>query len=140
MVRMGKEIEHQIRYVGEKAFPDEGCGMILGVELDRVQIVREVIELQNSSPAHRDERFLITAQQYRQTEIAAKGRNLEVLGFFHSHPNHRPEPSAYDLEHALPSFVYIIVAVIGGVAGRMAAWTLSENRSRFDRTDIDIGS
>ena len=111
---------------------------MLGLTRDGDQHVREAMELPNAAPAHRDERFAIAPEQYRKAEKAAKERNLRLIGFFHSHPNHRAEPSAYDLRQALPTFVYIIISVMGGVSGGMSAWTLAEHRDRFDQVSIEI--
>lgn len=138
MVKLAKDIERHIRYVVEKVFPEEGCGIILGVSQDGIHHVREIIELTNVATTHRDERYDITPQQYRQSEKTAKAKNLALLGLFHSHPNHRPEPSAYDLEHALPSFLYLIVAVMGGVSAGLTAWMLAEHRHHFDQLPIEI--
>ena len=60
---------------------------------------------------------------------AAKG--LEVVGFYHSHPDHPAVPSQYDLEHAWPTFSYIVVAVAAGVANDLRSWEMQTDRSRF---------
>jgi len=56
----------------------------------------------------------------------------ELLGFYHSHPDHPARPSQYDLDHAWPNFAYIIVAVAQGAAADMTVWFLKEDRSSFD--------
>ena len=60
----------------------------------------------------------------------------ELLGFYHSHPDHPARPSQYDLDHAWPFFSYIIVSVRGGVPEDMTSWRLQEDRSAFDQEDL----
>ena len=60
----------------------------------------------------------------------------ELLGFYHSHPDHPARPSQYDLDHAWPFFSYIIVSVRAGVPEDMTSWRLREDRSAFDQEDL----
>jgi proteasome lid subunit RPN8/RPN11 len=61
---------------------------------------------------------------------------LDIVGFYHSHPDHPAEPSQYDLEHALPVYSYIIIAVVHGNAGDMTSWELQNDRTRFNKESI----
>ena len=73
----------------------------------------------------------------------------DLLGFYHSHPDHPARPSQYDLDHAWPTFAYIIVAVAGpgeslprrsaegAKAGAMTVWYLKEDRSAFDEGELN---
>jgi proteasome lid subunit RPN8/RPN11 len=63
----------------------------------------------------------------------------ELLGFYHSHPDHPSRPSQYDLDHAWPNFAYVIVAVAAGVAGSMTVWWLREDRTMFDEGPLNHG-
>ena len=68
------------------------------------------------------------------TELGA-----ELLGFYHSHPDHPARPSQYDLDHAWPFFSYVIVSVRGGTAEDMTSWRLREDRSAFDQESLTAG-
>ncbi len=140
MIKIPQQIEHDIRYSCEKLYPEESCGVLIGKVLHGVHYVHHVLELHNSSPVHRDERYVITAQQYQYAVSAARERRLELLGFFLSHPNRSSEPSPFDLEHALPGSIYIIVAVVGGHSAGMTGWMLGEKKHRFDQTDLEVTS
>ena len=63
----------------------------------------------------------------------------ELLGFYHSHPDHPARPSQYDLDHAWPTFAYVIVAVAAGRAGDMTAWWLKDDRSSFEEGELHHG-
>jgi proteasome lid subunit RPN8/RPN11 len=56
---------------------------------------------------------------------------LEVIGFYHSHPDHPAIPSQYDLDHAWPVYSYIIVSVKAGDSQDLRSWEMEPNRSRF---------
>ena len=67
-----------------------------------------------------------------RVERAADSAGAELLGFYHSHPDHPARPSQYDLDHALPNFSYIIVSVTSGTAADLRSWKLRADRSAFD--------
>jgi proteasome lid subunit RPN8/RPN11 len=67
------------------------------------------------------DRFLIRPQEFLAGEHVAAAKGLEIVGFYHSHPDHPPEPSGYDREHAWPVYSYAIVAVIGRQASLLGA-------------------
>ncbi|MCL4511140.1 MAG: M67 family metallopeptidase [Bacteroidetes bacterium] len=135
---MTKESVRQIEQHGEHTYPEECCGILLGVNKDGVQKVETVIELDNNQDENRRRRFFVTPKQYLQAERMAVERGLELLGFYHSHPDHPAIPSAFDTEHALPCFIYVIVSVAEGKAKSMTAWLLSGTRERFDERSLSI--
>src|SRR4029079_19479040 len=63
-----------------------------------------------------------------------------LLGFYHSHPDHPARPSQYDLDHAWPTFAYIIVAVAQGKSEAMTVWYLKEDSSAFDEGELNGNS
>ena len=70
--------------------------------------------------------------------IIAVAAGADLLGFYHSHPDHPARPSQYDLDHAWPFFSYIIVSVAGGVPQDMTSWRLRDDRSTFDPDDLVV--
>ena len=81
-------------------------------------------------------RFLIDPKDHIHVRRAVRSRGLDVLGFYHSHPDHPARPSQYDLDHAWPFFSYIIVAVRAGTSEDMTSWRLREDRSAFDEESL----
>ena len=116
---------------GEQTYPEECCGVMLGKEIGNERIVQETIEIDNSQDENRRRRFLISPEQYRKAERQAAERNMELLGFYHSHPDHPAAPSAFDTEHALPWFSYVIISVTKGKLDRATSWVLEDDRVRF---------
>ena len=121
-----------------RTYPEECCGVLLGTEIGGGRFVHEILEIDNSQDANRRRRFLISPAQYRDAERQAEERRQTLLGFYHSHPDHPAIPSAFDTEHALPWFTYMIVSVAGGKAGHASAWMLEEDRRRFAEQPLAI--
>jgi proteasome lid subunit RPN8/RPN11 len=133
MIAVPESVSGRIRRHAEACYPNECCGALLGrVEDDSRYVVAHFpLDNQRQGEAGR-RRFLVTADDYRQTEKEARDRSLDVLGFYHSHPDHPARPSEFDREHALPWFSYIIISVERGFAKDLTSWTLAEDRSHFD--------
>lgn len=143
-----------IRRHGSADYPNECCGILLGQANDARKEVREVIPLKNlrldsaraqellplEAPGKESERnrFLIDPLEQLQVEKGARSRGLDVLGYYHSHPDHPARPSEYDRDHAWPWYSYIIVSVERGEPKDMTSWILSDDRARFDSEKIEV--
>lgn len=121
-----------IRRHGEETFPHECCGALIG----RDGLVTAVVALPNTTEEGPRRRFMVRPGDYRVAEQEAARRGGDLLGFYHSHPDHPARPSQYDLDHAWPTFAYIIVSVMAGAARDMTVWFLKEDRSSFDEGDL----
>lgn len=119
-----------------RAYPEEGCGVLLGREADGDRDVERVIGFENVREDSRENRYLIAPGQFLAAEREARASGLDVIGFFHSHPDHPSRPSGFDLEHAWPWYSYLIVSVEGGAAKDARSWRLAEDRSRFEPEDL----
>ena len=138
MVRTSRELARRMEEHGQKTYPEECCGILLGSTDGDETVILDVVEIDNLQEDNRRRRFLITPKQYLQAERAASERNLQLLGFYHSHPDHPAIPSEFDREHALPWFTYIVLSIAHGEAKVMTAWLLSESRDRFNETPLSI--
>ena len=145
------DLAEGIRRHGAEAFPFECCGALLGrdaaaeenVDSNRQQLEapREVLELfplvnrRDDSPRNR---FAVTAEDVRDAEKTARERGLEVVGWYHSHPDHPARPSAFDREHAWPWYSYVIVSVMSGAPAEMTSWRLNDDRQDYSPENIEI--
>ena len=121
-----------IREHGASTYPNECCGALIGVSADGVTRVAEARPLDNVTAEGPRRRFMVSAQDYRAAERHASAAGAELVGFYHSHPDHPAEPSQYDLDHAWPNFSYVIVAVGGGTPRALRSWRLRADRSGFE--------
>lgn len=122
-----------IRSHGEETFPHECCGALIGRD-DRVTAA---VPLPNTTEEGPRRRFLVRPSDYRMAEQQASELGGELLGFYHSHPDHPARPSQFDLDHAWPNFAYVIVSVMAGTSRLMTVWYLHEDRSRFDEGTLN---
>jgi proteasome lid subunit RPN8/RPN11 len=130
--------DERIRAHLGRAYPDEGCGVLLGRDGDGAREVVEIVALENRREESRHNRYLIAPEQFLLADRVARGAGLEVIGFFHSHPDHPARPSAFDLEHAWPYYSYLIVGVTRGEAMEARSWRLVEDRSRFEEEKVEV--
>jgi proteasome lid subunit RPN8/RPN11 len=121
-----------IRAHGIETYPDECCGALIG----RDGRVTEAYALPNTTEEGPRRRFLVRPDDYRAAEARAGASGGELLGFYHSHPDHPAEPSQYDLDHAWPFFSYVIISVRGGEPKEARSWRLRDDRSQFDEEQV----
>jgi proteasome lid subunit RPN8/RPN11 len=129
------DIRDAINQHGAQAYPHECCGALIG----RDGLVTEAFALPNTTDEGPRRRFLVRPADYRDAERRASESGAELLGFYHSHPDHPARPSQYDLDHAWPFFSYVIVSVQGAVAGDMTSWRLRDDRTAFDEETLTYG-
>lgn len=123
-----------IRAHGRETFPHECCGALLGRD-GSVQATHPLPNTTNEGPRRR---FLVRPDDYRGAEKRAREAGLDLLGFYHSHPDHPARPSQYDLDHAWPSFSYVIVSIVAGEDTLLTSWQLNADRSAFDEESVHI--
>jgi proteasome lid subunit RPN8/RPN11 len=141
MLVLTNEQEAAIRAHGEAEYPYECCGLLIGTfAADGHKATVEVIPISNArEESAKRNRFLITPQELMRGERYARSRQLDIIGFYHSHPDHPAVPSGYDLDHALPVYSYVIVSVTQGQAKEVRSWELEPDRSRFNPESIVRG-
>jgi proteasome lid subunit RPN8/RPN11 len=128
-------VDEAIRRHGEETYPHECCGALVG----RDGRVSSTVALPNTTEEGPRRRFLVRPSDYRMAETRANEIGGELLGFYHSHPDHPARPSQYDLDHAWPTFAYVIVAVAAARAGDMTVWWLKDDRSSFEEGELNHG-
>ncbi|MGD8633567.1 MAG: M67 family metallopeptidase [Anaerolineales bacterium] len=123
----------------ESAYPEEGAGFLLGHEQEGMRFVEGVLPQSNEFDAdHRRRRYLIEPQDMLRAENYADQHGYEILGIFHSHPDHPARPSDYDLEWSLPWFSYLITSVTDGKVAQSRCWRLNDTRTDFIEESIEI--
>lgn len=135
-LRLSNSVVEEIRREGEQAYPGECCGILAG----RTGNVKEVLRLVPALNRRTDDphRYLISPDDLRLIEARLRSSGQEVLGFYHSHPDHPATPSAFDTEQAWPWYSYIIVGVNRGRAAELASWVLVDDRSVMHPESIEV--
>ena len=136
-IKIDKRHFELIEAYGEGAYPNECCGFLLGKENNGE---KEVLSTLPAFNAQEEEelyhRFLITPADFLRAQRFASERGMEIVGFYHSHPDAPARPSRYDLEHGWPWYSYIIVSVSQRKAADLTSWVLQDDRLKFRREQL----
>jgi proteasome lid subunit RPN8/RPN11 len=141
VLHIPQAIYDQLRRHAERAYPDECCGVLLGVIQNDASLVSAAIEATNASANPRT-RYQIAPSELVQIALAGRRDGLEIAGFYHSHPDHPAQWSATDLAEAhWLGCSYLITSAVSGRAETTRAFRLagsSEDDKRFDNDDLVI--
>lgn len=142
-LKISPELADNIRKHGAETYPHECCGALLGrdTEVADRRVYREIhalhplVNRRDDSPQNR---FSLTSADVLEAEKDARERGLEVVGWYHSHPDHPARPSQYDRDHAWPWYSYIIVSVANKIPEEMTSWRLADDRTEFECEEIGL--
>jgi len=132
-----EEMMRRIHAHGVETYPHECCGALLGRDGDAGREVTDLMPLANQRNDSPRNRFEITPEDFRLAEKTAREKRLDLIGWYHSHPDHPARPSEFDREHAWPWYSYIIVSVQKGVACDTTSWRLQDDRTAYDPEEIE---
>jgi len=137
-IKVTQEQLTEIRQQGEQAYPYECCGLLLGKIIDGTKELADIHPISNSrEDAARHNRYLISPAEFFQAQRLARSRGLDIIGCYHSHPDHPARPSGFDLDHAtFPGDSFIIVSVEKGKAVDLNSFVMTADRSRFESEEI----
>ncbi|MCK4847064.1 MAG: M67 family metallopeptidase [Deltaproteobacteria bacterium] len=138
MVKLTKAIFDKIIEDSKNAYPHECCGALLGNADGDEKSVSTARLLQNMNKERAADRYEIDPAELLKVEKEGAKEGLDVVGFYHSHPDHPSKPSGFDRERAWPDYSYIIVAVAGGTEVEAESWTFTEMDAPFEVEEIKI--
>jgi len=119
----------EIRSHGEEAYPNECCGILEGTSEGDVRSVRSAIRCNNTRTDSPENRYHIDPRELVRVQREAHGRGLDIIGFYHSHPDHPAQWSQTDLEEAhWIGCSYVITAVENGKATQTKSFALTGDR------------
>jgi proteasome lid subunit RPN8/RPN11 len=136
-LRLPGGLADAIRRHGEAAYPAVCCGALLG----RVDAgTKDVVRLAPAVNRRTDDphRYLIASDDLRRLELEARAAGQEIVGYYHSHPDHPARPSVFDAEHAWPWYSYLIVRIDRGRGADMASWVLDDERPLMHPESLDV--
>ena len=119
------------------SYPDECCGVLIGRSLGDSTVVERLLSVDNERNESRHNRYLINPETVLAAHKEARALGLDVVGYYHSHPDHPARPSEFDREHAWPGVSYLIVSVEKGSVADARSWRLADDREKFDEEKIE---
>ena len=127
----------EIRRHGVATYPEECCGFLLGSTSADGNDIQAAWRAVNRNKDRRNDRYIISPDDYRSAEKTARKLGIDIVGIYHSHPDHPARPSQTDLETAtFPGYTYVIVSIQRGEAAGLTAWSLAPDRSEFVEEEI----
>ncbi len=123
----------------EATYPEECCGFLIGRKLHDeppTVMVEQVLAAHNDREDQRHSRFVIAPETVLATHKRARAQQLDVVGYYHSHPDAPARPSELDREFAWPDLSYLIVSVRKGRVAQTRSWRLRGDRGRFEEEDV----
>jgi proteasome lid subunit RPN8/RPN11 len=122
---------------GEQTYPEECCGFLIGRADAETTWVERLLPVANERQDSRHNRYVINPETVLAAHKEARAAGADVVGYYHSHPDHPSKPSDFDREHAWPGLSYLIVSVQKGRAADARSWRLADDRDQFDEEIID---
>jgi len=135
MLYFPKEIYNEIISHAKESYPHECCGVLLGK--DKKVATARLMENINRDRAH--DRYEVNPKELLKIEKEASAGRLEIIGFYHSHPDHPDRPSAFDRERGWPFYSYVIISVHNGKDVFVRSWTFEDEKEPFREEEIKIG-
>ena len=108
-----------------EGYPAECCGLLLGRQDDGVVHVEEVVQARNANAERAHDRFELDAEDFLRADAQARARRLDVVGIWHTHPDHPARPSATDCAQAWDGWSYLILSVGAQGVRTMRSWRLA---------------
>lgn len=131
MLKLDKKIYNKIIEHVKKAYPNECCGVLVGKIEEDAKTALESHAIHNLNKERAHDRYHMDPVGLLKVEKVIASRGLEIVGIYHSHPDHPPRPSKTDLEYAWPVYSYIIVAIAKGTEIVAKSWILNDGGSEF---------
>jgi proteasome lid subunit RPN8/RPN11 len=121
------------------SYPEECCGVLIGhaAGRDTATVVERILSVGNEREDSRHNRYVISPETILAAQKEARALGLDIVGYYHSHPDHPARPSDFDRDHAWPGLSYLIVAVERGRVVEARSWRLTDDRESFDEEVID---
>jgi proteasome lid subunit RPN8/RPN11 len=138
MLQLNHTALHRIKLHAMQTYPEECCGVLIGRDDGERKTVCDILEIKNAKEENRARRFLITPEDYTWAEKRAREEGVDVMGFYHSHPDHPARPSQFDIDHAMPWCSYVIVSVEAGHAVAVKSWVLLDDHSAFSEEPMEV--
>ena len=133
-------VEKMLAHV-RAGYPLEACGVFLGFSARRA-VVREVVPVENREREQPRVRYEIAAEDLLRISREARAQGLDILGYFHSHPDHPARPSETDRQRAADSLsdgvIHVVVGVEKGERATPTAWIFRDAAQAFEEEPFEI--
>jgi proteasome lid subunit RPN8/RPN11 len=142
MLKLNEQVYDAIRHHGEETYPHECCGVLLGRSEDGINAVEDAVRAGNTRTDSAHNRYHIAPQELVKIQRMGRERNLDIVGFYHSHPDHPAQWSTTDFAEAhWLGCSYVITAVEKGKARQTNSFLLmgtNEENKSFENERMEV--
>ena len=138
MLTISKSLLSEVYHHGEKTYPDECCGLLLGVYENGNRIAKQVFPAQNLNTERSRDRYELNPKDFMAADRLAEKSGLDIVGIYHSHPDHPSKASETDRQKAHHGYSYLITAIHNGKLFSQNSWILDENGHFQEEEIIEI--
>ena len=117
-------LQLRLRAWAADGYPHECCGLLLGRAGDGAVRVDEVVQARNANAERRHDRYEIDPEDFLRADARSRERGLDIVGIWHTHPDHPARPSETDRERAWAGWSYLILSVGAQGVQAMRSWRL----------------
>jgi proteasome lid subunit RPN8/RPN11 len=136
-IKVVKTAYQQIIEHAKEAYPNECCGALVGhVMGGRKVFSAERMTNTNTDRAH--DRYVIDPHEFNLIDKVSRSQGCEIIGFYHSHPDHPNRPSEEDRKSGQLDYSYIIVSVQGGTEVSAKCWIFNDEKAPFSEEKIEL--
>lgn len=134
MVEIRRQLLDKLIEHAQKSYPYEGCGILTGISEELI----EINFVENKIMDRKRDRYEIDPKDFLRVDKTARDNGHEIVGFYHSHPDHPALPSTFDIEHAWPEYIYIIISVFNGTKKDVKAWRLFPDNKKIKEEELKV--
>ncbi len=134
-LRIAQQELDKLKAHASEGYPHEVVGILAGQRSESV--VTHVHPLINERAETRN-RYRVDGLILMKAERQLEAEGLEIIGYYHSHPDHPAQYSDYDRDHALPNMSYVICSVLNGRVAKTLSWVLQEDPSSMTPQLISV--
>lgn len=132
-----RNVYNEIIDHAKDSYPNECCGFLVGKAM-KDKRVWQVERGTNLNTERANDRYVIDPKEFNLVDKIARTQGLDILGFYHSHPDHPDRPSEFDRQEGQPDYSYIIVSVKGGDEVSARSWIFDDEKEPFKEERIKV--
>jgi proteasome lid subunit RPN8/RPN11 len=139
MIYINQHLINKMLKEAKNAYPYECCGLLVGNN-NTGKVVREIYPVENKNKVRAEDRYEIDSKEFDETDREATKKGLDIIGIYHSHPDHPAAPSAFDKECASvwTEYSYIIISVKNGVEEDLKSWCFDPGKQEVEEEELKI--
>ena len=138
MLKISRKIIDDISAHSKETYPEECCGLLVGRDSGDDRIITESHRAENVAEERHHDRYEIDPKKYLEIDKATRGRDADIVGFYHSHPDDRSVPSKFDTDIAWPTYSYIIASAEKDGVASIQSWGIRDGEEKFSEEKMKI--